>query len=85
MNNQRYNLRHATPGQQKMNAAKRKVTNSQYKGVRRYGSKWFASFKVDGVETRLGYFVTEIEAARAYDVAILQAHGEFARPNGVAA
>ncbi len=53
---------------------------SGYKGVSLFGrdSKWKAQIQVDGKKRHLGYFDDKIEAAKAYDRAALELHGEFA-------
>lgn len=82
LNNQRYNLRHATHSQN--NANRHKTWGaSQYKGVfwNSQRSKWHAQIYIDGQRIYLGVFVDERAAARAYDCAALECFREFARPN----
>jgi hypothetical protein len=81
LNNQRYNLRPATPGENARNTRPRLACSSQFKGVCFTRRKWLAYIDVDGCRTRLGHFVCEIEAAYAYDAAARALHGEFACPN----
>jgi hypothetical protein len=79
---QRHNLRPATQGQNNANA--RPIGGaSPYKGVSRNRAKWMALIQVAGRRRYLGSYATPEEAARAYDVAALEAWGRFARPNGV--
>ncbi len=54
--------------------------SSTFKGVgfHKKRAKWRAFIRLNGREEHLGLFVSEIEAARAYDAAALAAWGEFA-------
>jgi hypothetical protein len=86
LNNRRSNLRLATDSQNQWNRkSKRAGTYSRYKGVswyKAYGT-WMAEICKDGVRTYLGQFASEVEAAKAYDRAALEAFGEFAHVNGL--
>jgi len=57
--------------------------SSSYKGVSWHArdSKWYASLDCNKASYWLGYFATEVDAARAYDAAALQHFGDFARLN----
>lgn len=81
-NNKASNLRLATPQENALNRNKRTSaeTSSKYKGVAWYArhSKWMAQIRVNGNSTYLGYYDTELEAHRAYCLAALEFHGEFA-------
>ena len=84
LNNQRSNLRPATSGQNSANRRKRqRGCSSRFKGVSWYKrtGRWQAYAQINGRIKCLGYFDSEEEAARAYDAAVLEAWGEFARPN----
>lgn len=84
LNNQRYNLRRATRSQNNANRRKSSSpSSSRYKGVGWHGRarKWAARIKVDGRNRHLGLFVSEDDAARAYDLAAAEAFGEFALVN----
>jgi len=78
LNNQRSNLRLASPSQNHANQATRRL----YKGVRQHpNGRWRATIVVDRKPTHLGYFDTAEDAAKAYDSAAVSAWGEFARLN----
>lgn len=84
LNNQKSNLRICTHAENMMNQRKTKGT-SIYKGVSFYRptSKWVVM--ITNPETQknmnLGYFVTEIEAAKIYDKFAKKLFGEFAYTN----
>ena len=73
LNNRRYNLRLATPGQNMMNTRKPSTrkgspTSSRFKGVywdKRY-QKWCASIRHQNASHFIGYFASEVAAAQAY-------------------
>lgn len=83
LNNQRYNLRPATVSQNMQNRIAWLSGSSQYKGLcwlpRR--RKWLVTITLDGHTGRIGEFVSEMEAAYAYDEAARRLFGEFAYPN----
>ena len=59
-----------------MKAVNGNPTSSKYKGVRASGyGTWRATLKVGTKITNLGSFPTEEAAARAYNAAVLEAHG----------
>lgn len=83
LNNRRSNLRHATNSQNLANAGKRRHNTSGFKGVMWYApsNKWRAEIRFNNRSTHLGYFGSAEAAARAYDMAALELHGEFAHLN----
>lgn len=85
LNNRRANLRAATSSQNKANKVKRGNTSSVFKGVswHKRGKKWQTQIKSNGKNIHLGYFVSELDAARAYNKAALKHFKEFARLNEV--
>lgn len=92
LNNQKSNLRFST---QQQNTFNRKVTGrgtSKFKGVcwNRRAKKWHALIGYNHKRYHLGYFKSEIEAAKAYDAKAKKLFGEFAwlnfkkeRPNDI--
>lgn len=88
LDNRRCNLRPATRSQNGGNRGKQiTVSASKFKGVSRKNGKWKLKWRwqayIGGVGRRmhLGYFTSELEAARAYDAAAVRLFGEFARTN----
>ena len=81
--NRLINLREATAGQNKANSVSRQNSSSRYLGIswRKDEQKWAVKIRKNGHVTNLGRFFCEIEAAKAYDAAALEIHGEFANLN----
>jgi hypothetical protein len=82
--NRRGNMRNCTRAQNGCNRRKQKTPcTSQYKGVRRdkKTGRCCARIRYNGVPICLGTFATDLEAARAYDRAARQYHGQYARLN----
>ena len=75
------NCRWVTQHQNLMNKRKRSNSASPFKGVRRKRGKWRATVILDGIDYNLGVFVTQEEAARAYDAKAKELFGEFAYLN----
>ena len=84
LNNRRDNLRLATHSQNQFNKRKTKSkTSSRFIGVcldKRSG-RWESKIRNQGRKIWLGRFVSEIDAAHAYDEAAKKYHGEFAKLN----
>lgn len=81
LNNTRENLQIVTAAENHRYYRKRKMsTSSKYKGVslEKGTGKWRARIIYEGQYEHLGYFETEEEAGRAYDMAIKKYHGEYA-------
>ena len=88
LNCTRDNLRPATNQQNGCNRRKqRQEASSQFKGVSWHKStrKWDARIQVNGKNKCLGRFDSELTAARAYNLAAIQLHGEFAHLNEIRA
>lgn len=84
LDNRRHNLRICTQAQNNLNAAKTtSPRTSQYKGVsfRKSHGLFQATISKDKIQYHLGYFVTENEAALAYNLGAVKIHGPFARLN----
>ena len=83
LDNQRCNLRSATRQQNQMNRGKHQKATSKFKGVfwSKRAKKWHASIRLNKKGIHLGYFISEVEAAKAYNRAAKELFGEFARPN----
>lgn len=85
LNNSRSNLRLCSRHENRLNSPSRKVGTSGFKGVS-WNSKrelWQVQIGLDGKNIYLGHFADEIEAARVYDNAARELHGDFARTNFV--
>ena len=80
LDNRRENLRICTPSQNQQNRSNQKNNKIGYKGVgwNSTANKWLARITVRGEQVHLGYFETAEDAARAYDQAAKDLHGEYA-------
>lgn len=84
LNNTRQNLRLATQSRNLHNTGgHRTKKTSQFKGVSwsKSAKKWHAQIMVDRKYSNLGYFDSELDAAKAYDEASQCLVGEFSKPN----
>lgn len=85
LNNQKSNLRVCTRSQNHMNSNLQKGTTSKYKGVswKKSAKRWYAYIKINCKTIHLGCFVSEEEAARAYNDAASQYFGDFVLLNDI--
>lgn len=83
LDNRKSNLRVCTRAENLKNSSIRSDNSSGYKGVSFFKpiKKWRAYIGVNGKHIPLGYFDDPIEAAKAYNKAALELHGEFAKLN----
>lgn len=84
LDNRKSNLRICNCAQNCMNKpANRKNKTSIYKGVSKDRNRYRATIKVYGKKIHLGSYLTEIEAAKAYDIAAKEYHKEFSHTNNL--
>lgn len=83
LDNRKINLRECSHSCNMRNRRKNKPGSSKYKGVYFYKplNKWNAQIEIKGKKIHLGYYQDEIEAAKAYNLAALLYHREFALLN----
>lgn len=86
LDNRESNLRLCDQTQNNANQLIKAGGKSQYKGVswdktRKRKKRWVGEIKCYGKKIRLGHFLTEIEAAKAYDAKAVELFGEFAYTN----
>jgi len=88
LNNTRENLRTATRHQQGANTTKQRGVSSQFKGVcfimgkgEKRVDRWAAYISPNGKRKHLGYYVSELDAAFAYNLKAKELFGEFATLN----
>ena len=82
LTNKRTNLRVCTPAQNQYNQ-KQKTASSKFKGVRwhKKARKWQAQIQFKQKVSYIGLFISEIDAARAYDEKAIELFGELANLN----
>lgn len=83
LNNLDENLRLATSGENARNKTKHSDNTSGYRGVSwyRWYQKWVAAITINYKKIYLGYHKSKEDAARAYDLAAIEHHGNFAKTN----
>ena len=82
LDNRRSNLRICTLAENNRNHRGLASNNtSGFRGVNCVPAHWRAFIKVNGVLKQIGRFDCPIKAAKAYDAAALEYHGEFASLN----
>jgi hypothetical protein len=83
LDNRRCNLRIATSSENQRNAQKHKEKSSKYKGVSwsKRANRWLVHITIERQQVYVGSFTAEIEAAKAYNDAALEAFGNFASLN----
>lgn len=85
MNYTRGNLRITDKSGNGANSKKQeRTTSSRYKGVTLTNSGWRARIKLNGVTYSLGNYVSEHDAAKAYNDNAIRIFGEFANLNEIA-
>jgi hypothetical protein len=79
------NLRPCNGTQNAQNAIGKAGSSSNYKGVSWYGENetWIAYVTLNGTREHLGYFISEHDAALAYNDRAIELFGEFARLNQI--
>lgn len=82
LDNRRINLREVTRSQNSMNQRKTRGV-SKYKGVywNKSRRKWLAQIQINKKHTYLGLFISETEAAEAYNEKAKELFGEYANLN----
>lgn len=83
LDNRKTNMRLCTHANNMANYRKKKAHSSHFKGVswQKDCHRWKAHIKKDGGKTYLGCYISEEDAARAYDTKAKELFGEFANLN----
>jgi hypothetical protein len=81
LDNRKCNLRIVTHSQNAMNRICHKNSSSKYVGVSKINNKWTASIYFKNKNIYLGCFSSEIEAAKARDIATKNYYGEYGNLN----
>ena len=85
-NNKIENLRSCTRSENRMNSYSNKNATSRYKGVFPSGTQrnpWKAKIKINGRTISLGNYKSEVQAAKAYNLAAIEYFGDYALLNNV--
>lgn len=84
LDNRKCNLRICNNKQNSYNSKKIK-SSSKYKGVfwNKVNNKWQAQIHPEGKHIHLGYFDSELDAAKKYNEMALKYYGEFAKINNL--
>jgi len=85
LDNRKCNLRLCTTGENACNTPGDRNASSKYKGVSlvNYGTTWQAIIRKEGNVYHLGVFNDQESAAKAYNKAAKELHGEFAYINEI--
>lgn len=83
LDNRLENLRLCTHAENSRNRRTHKNNLTGYKGVTNSGNKFAARIKVNKVFIYLGTFESKEDAAKAYNVAVLELHGDYAKINEI--
>jgi len=83
LDNRRSNLRVCSKKQNQLNRRPDSGSTSEFKGVHwsKTRNKWYARIHLNGNDKHIGVFISEIDAARAYDRYAAEHFGEFAYLN----
>jgi len=83
LDNRKNNLRLCTKAENRMNRSKYKTNTSGEKGVyfHKRDTVWTAQIGISGKRIHLGYFKEKKNAVKAYNLAAVKYHGEFAHIN----
>jgi len=85
LDNRKCNLRICTNSKNQMNRGKQNNNTSGFKGAswHKMHNKWRSTIQKNRKQIHLGYFNTKNEAAKAYNVAAIKYHDEFAKLNQI--
>lgn len=83
LDNRKQNLRTATQSQNIANSKKSRANTSGYKGVTwsKQHKKWIAQMTQNSKHIHLGLFDCPSKASEAYDHAVMERFGVYAKPN----